>query len=89
MFTSQTFAVILQQSPDSHLSRVRSLLSIAQGAVLAPAAPLLGRLASTAGTTFTLGVAGAAPRLGRRGRSRRTGLASFRHRRHVGRAAYR
>ena len=60
VFTSHTFAVILQQSPDSHLSRVQSLLSLAQAAVLVPAAPLLGRLAATAGTTFTLGLAGAA-----------------------------
>ena len=60
VFTSHTFAVILQQSPDSHLSRVQSLLSLAQAAVLVPAAPLLGRLAATAGTTFTLGVAGTA-----------------------------
>lgn len=60
MFTSHTFAVILRHSPDSHLSRVQSLLSLAQGAVLVPAAPLLGRLAATSGTAFTLGVAGAA-----------------------------
>ncbi|WP_460778879.1 MFS transporter [Microlunatus antarcticus] len=60
VFTSHTFAVILQQSPDSHLSRVQSLLSLAQATVLVPAAPLLGRLAATAGTTFTLGAAGAA-----------------------------
>jgi predicted MFS family arabinose efflux permease len=59
VFTSHTFAVILQQSPDSHLSRVQSLLSLAQAAVLVPAAPLLGHLAATAGTTFTFGLAGA------------------------------
>ena len=60
LFTSHTFAVILQQSPDSHLSRIQSLLSLAQAAVLVPAALLLGRLAATARTTFTFGLVGAA-----------------------------
>jgi len=60
LFTSHTFAVILQQSPDSHVSRVQSLLSLAQAAVLVPAAPLLGRLAATTGTTSTLGLVAAA-----------------------------
>lgn len=59
LFTSHTFATILQQSPDSHLSRVQSVLSLAQAAVLVPAAPLLGRLAATTSTAFTLGLAGA------------------------------
>lgn len=59
VFTGHVIPLILQRSPETHLSRVMAVLSLVQAAILVIAAPLFGSIATATNPSIALTLAAA------------------------------
>lgn len=59
LFTGHVIPLVLQRSPETHLSRVMAVLSLVQAAILVIAAPLFGSIATATDPSVALTVAAA------------------------------